>query len=99
MRFYRSSEVDRPAEPDSDWNLDTAALDTAGIERLVFDIFISSDGAVVGCTIVEPFGLADDARQLLEARLRKTALQPASRRGEPVASVRRIEVSVLPGAR
>ena len=99
MRFYRSSEDDQPAEPDSDWNLDTAALDTAGIERLVFDIFIGRDGEVVACMIVEPAALDADARQTLETRLRETALRPARLGGATVASAQRIEVSVLPGLR
>lgn len=99
VRFYRSSEVDRPAEPDSDWNLDAATLDAAGIESLVFDIFIDRDGTVVGCSIVEPSGLAVDTQQALEARLQGTVVTPALREGAAVASVRRIEVSVLPGLR
>ena len=96
VRFYRSSEVDRPAEPDSDWNLDTAVLDAAGVETLVFEIFIDRDGRVVGCRVLEPATLDTAARQMLEQRLRETALQPAMRGGAAVASVRRIEVSALP---
>ena len=96
VRFYRSGEVERPAEPDSDWNLDTAALDTAGIETLVFDIFVNRDGAVVGCMIIAPATMPDAARAALEERLRQTVLRPAIRAGTTVASMRRIEVSVLP---
>ena len=96
VRFYRSSEVDRPAEPDSDWNLDTAVLDTAGVDRLVFEVFIGRNGEVVGCTILEPTALNPQARQTIENRLRQTALQPAVRGGAAVASVRRIEVSATP---
>jgi hypothetical protein len=98
VRFYKSAEVDRPAEPepDADWNLDPAVLDTAGVQTLVFDIFVSSAGEVVECAIVEPESLPDDARLVLETRLRQSVLQPALRHNEAVASVRRIEVSVLP---
>ena len=96
VRFYRSSEVDRPAEPDSDWNLDTAVLDAAGVERLVFEVFIGRNGEVVGCTVIEPAGLDAQARHTIEERLRQTTLQPAVRGGAAVASVRRIEVSALP---
>lgn len=98
MRFYRSGEVDRPAEPDSDWNLDTAALDSASIQTLVFDIFVNRDGEVVGCKILAPATLPDSTRDALEDRLRQTVLRPALRGGTAVASVRRIEVSVLPPA-
>lgn len=96
VRFYRSSEVDRAAEPDSDWNLDTAVLDAVGVERLVFEVFIGRNGEVVWCTVLEPAGLDTQARQTIENRLRQTTLQPAVRAGTAVASVRRIEVSALP---
>ena len=96
VRFYRSSEVDRPAEPDSDWNLDTAVLDAAGVERLVFEMFIGHNGEVIGCTILEPASLDTQARQTIEERLRQTTLKPAIRGGTAVASVRRIEVSAAP---
>ena len=99
VRFYRSSEVDRPAEPDSDWNLDTAVLDVAGVERLVFEVFIGRNGEVVACTILEPVALDSQARQTIEDRLRQTALQPAVLGGAAVASVRRIEVSATPPSR
>ena len=99
VRFYRSSEVDRPAEPDSDWNLDTAVLDVAGVERLVFEVFIGRNGEVVAGTILEPVALDGQARQTIEDRLRQTALQPAVLGGAAVASVRRIEVSATPPSR
>ena len=95
VRFYRFREVDSPAEPDSDWNLDTAALESAGLNRLVFEVFVSSTGELVECTILEPETLGADTRRTLEDRMRQTRLQPALRGGSPVASVRRIEVSVL----
>ena len=39
IRFYRSGEVEQRAEPESDWNLDTAVLDVLGIDKLVFDVY------------------------------------------------------------
>lgn len=96
MRFYGFGEVDRPAEPepDSDWNLDPAALDVLGVQALVFDIFISRTGEVIDCEIVEPRSLTDEARFSLQQRVRETVLQPAIRHEVAVASVRRIEISV-----
>ena len=93
--FYAFNEVERAAEPDSDWNLDPSALDAAGIEKLVFEIFVDRAGAVVGCVVLEPSGLNDEVRGSLEQRLRSTTLQPAIRGGVNVPSVRRIEVSVV----
>jgi len=95
-RFYRTGEVDRPAFPDSDWNLDTAVLDAAGLERMVFEVYINDRGEVVRCKILEPFDLAEPLRLTLEGRLRQTRLSPATRAGVAVASVRRIQLSVLP---
>lgn len=96
MRFYGFGEVDRPAEPepDSDWNLDPAALDVLGVQALVFDIYISRTGEVIDCEIVEPRSLPDDARLALQQRVRETVMQPAIRHDVAVASVRRIEISV-----
>ena len=96
IRYYRFGEVDRPAMPDSDWNLDTATLDAAGLNRLVFEIFVSSSGEVIACTILQPGALTSHTRRALEDRLRHTTLQPARRDGRAVASVRRIELTVLP---
>ena len=96
VRFYRFDEVDRPAMPDSDWNLDTQFLDAAGVSRLVFEVFVSATGEIVECTIVEPETLDDDVRQRLVDRLRQSTIEPAMRAGLPVASVRKIEVTTTP---
>jgi hypothetical protein len=94
VRYYRTGEVDRPAQPDSDWNLDAAALDAAGVSTMAFEVFVGSEGEVVDCTILEPKTLAEPTRIALEARLRQTVLRPAERGGVAVPSVRRIEMSV-----
>ncbi len=96
VRFYGFEEVDQPAEPapDSDWNLDPALLDALGVQILIFDIFISRTGEVIGCSIIEPESLNDDARVALETRLTRNVLKPAIRHETSVASVRRIEISV-----
>ncbi len=96
VRFYRTAEVDHPAEPegDSDWNLDTAALDSAGLHRLVFEVQVSRDGDIIDCTIVEPQPLARDIKLRLETRMRTGKLKPAMRQGVAVASTRKIELSV-----
>lgn len=94
--FYTFGEVHSPALPDADWNLDTADFAVLGLNRLVFEVFISDQGKVVACTILEPATLTDDNRRMLEERLRQTSLQPAQRAGLPVASVRKIEMDLLP---
>ena len=92
--FYTFDEVELPAAPVSDWELDAATLDGARIARIVFDLYVADDGSVVGCDIVEPPTLDDALRASLEARLRSTVLLPAVRTGRPVDSVRRIELTV-----
>jgi hypothetical protein len=96
MRFYRNGEVDRPAFPDSDWNLDTALLDFEGLDRIAFEVYINDRGDVVRCTILEPRDLPAATRSALVDRLRQTRLIPAERSGVPVPSIRQIELSVLP---
>jgi len=92
--FYTFREVDNPAAPESDWNLDVESLDNIGVQRLVFEILVSDRGRVVGCTVLEPSNLADDIKRSLEKRLSETSMRPAVRVGQLVASVRRIELFV-----
>jgi hypothetical protein len=94
--FYAFHEVDNPAYPMSDWNLDVDTLDEIGITRLVFEVLINDRGEVVGCTVLDPTGLPDDVRHRLEQRLSETTLEPAQRAGQRVASMRRIELVVAP---
>ena len=92
--FYTYREVDSPAFPESDWNLDVGVLDEIGVQRLVFEVLVSDHGQVVGCTVLQPADLADDVKRGIEKRLSETALLPALRAGRLVASVRRIELLV-----
>ena len=92
--FYTFHEVDNPAFPESDWNLDVESLDAIGVQRLAFEVLISDSGDVVGCTVLAPADLTDDVKHGLEQRLSATRLLPAERGGQLVASVRRIELAV-----
>lgn len=92
IRFYRFTEVDRPADPQTDWAIEPEALDKLGLQRLAFEVLIDDRGEIVGCTILDPPALADDIRDDLESKLRATSMNPALRAGQRVASVRRIEL-------
>lgn len=46
--------MESPARPDTDRNLDLSILDGFGVERLVFDVYVSDTGEVIGCTVLEP---------------------------------------------
>jgi hypothetical protein len=92
--FYTFHEVDKPAFPESDWNLDVESLDAIGVQRLAFEVLISDRGDIVGCTVLAPDDLTDEVKHGLEQRLSATRLLPAERRGQFVASVRRIDLTV-----
>ena len=92
--FYAFHEVEKPAFPESDWNLDIESLDAIGVQRLAFEVLISDRGDVVGCTVLAPADLTDEVKHGLEQRLSATRLLPAERQGQFVASVRRIDLTV-----
>ena len=92
--FYSFREVDKPAFPESDWNLDVESLDAIAVQRLVFEVLISDRGEVVGSTVLAPTDLSDDVKRGLEQRLSATRLLPAEREGQLVASMRRIDLAV-----
>jgi hypothetical protein len=96
VRFYTFHEVDRAAEPDTDWPLDIETLDAIGIARLVFEVMVDDRGSVIACSVLDPSGLPEAARLELEQRLAATPLRPALRGGRFVASQRRIELLVEP---
>lgn len=92
--FYGFRDVDSPAFPVSDWNIDVDALDALGTQRLVFEALVDDRGDIVGCTVIEPANVDDATRRALEQRLSATQLLPALRGGSTVASVRRIELQI-----
>jgi len=92
--FYSFREVDNAAFPASDWNLDVASLDAIGVERMVFEVLVSNRGEIVGSSVLAPADLPAEVRRDLEKRISETTMLPASRAGQLVASVRRIELIV-----
>lgn len=92
--FYSFREVDNAAFPESDWSLDVASLDAIGVERLVFEVLVSNRGEIVGSSVLAPADLPMEVQRDLEKRISATTMLPASRAGQLVASVRRIELIV-----
>ena len=92
LRFFRIGELDEPAEPAADWNLDIAALDDLGLDRIAFELLIGDRGEIIACTVAAPLDLPAEVRQALESRLQQTQMRPAVRDGVRVASYRRIEI-------
>lgn len=94
LRFFRLGEVDEPAEPASDWNLDVATLDQLGIDHVIFEVLVSDRGEIINCALALPLDLRPEVRLGLEKRLRQTEMRPAIKEGTRVASYRRIELYV-----
>lgn len=90
--YYEVSEVDIPATPQPDWNIDAAGLAVVGVRRLSFEVFIGADGIAQRCQVLAMEPPIQDAWPAIAARLCTTRLSPAMRRGEAVHSVRRIEL-------
>ena len=91
-RYFDVAEVDEPASPQPDWQLDIEQLVASGVRSLNFEVFVTEGGVAERCSILQmnpPNALPSPA---VAARLCSTRLTPAKRQGLPVASVRRIEL-------
>jgi hypothetical protein len=90
-KFYTISEVDQPASPTVEWQLDTAVLRPGVLYHATLDVLIDQDGRIVQSTIIrlEP---EDWAARAALARLSDTRMLPARLHGNPVASRRHIEL-------
>jgi hypothetical protein len=91
-RYYESHEVDTPAAPLPDWEVDVNQLVTSGVRRLSFAVWVDERGVARKCKVLnmDPVGALKPAA--IAVRLCTTKLMPAVRRGVKVASVRHIEL-------
>ena len=91
-RYFDVSEVDTPAAPQPDWQVDVDRLLASGVRRLNFEVLVSDEGVAERCRIMlmdPPDSLPAPA---VAARLCTTRMTPAMRQGSAVASIRRIEL-------
>jgi len=91
-RHFEVSEVDSPAMPVPDWQLDAESLLSRGVRKLSFEILISADGEGERCRILAVEGFSSIASDAVAAQLCSTRLSPAVKAGVAVPSVRRIEL-------
>ena len=91
-RYFDVTEVDTPAMPLSDWEIDAESLLARGVSKLSFEILISEDGEGERCRILTLESFSSIASDSLAARLCSTRLSPALKAGIAVPSVRRIEL-------
>jgi hypothetical protein len=93
LRYFDTSEVDTPAMPLPEWQVDVAMLMAEGVRSVSVDVLISEAGVAQQCAVtrVEP----PQQPKLLAAvasRLCETTLRPAMRQGVAVPNVRHIEL-------
>jgi hypothetical protein len=92
-RYFDTSEVDAPAMPLPEWQVDVAMLMAEGVRSVSVDVLISESGAAQQCAVtrVEP-PQQPDLLAAVASRLCETTLRPALRQGLAVPSVRHIEL-------
>jgi hypothetical protein len=91
--YFDVSEVDTPAMPLPEWQVDVAVLMAQGVRSVSVDVLISESGTAQQCAVtrVEP-PQPPDLLAAVASRLCETTLRPAMRQGLPVPSVRHIEL-------
>jgi len=93
QRYFDTSEVDAPAMPLPEWQVDVPMLMAQGVRSVSVDVLISETGVARQCAVTRSEPPQPSALQLaVAARLCETVLRPAQRRGVAVASVRHIEL-------
>ena len=92
-RYFDMSEVDDPAMPLPEWNVDVPMLMGLGVRSVSIDVLISETGVAQQCVVtrIEP-QQPSSLQVTVASRLCDTVLRPAQRRGVAVASVRHIEL-------
>lgn len=91
--YFSIEEVDMPAVPQPDWQVDVAMLLGMGVRSFNVNVLINDAGVAEQCAItrIEP-EQSIELRQAVATKLCETELSPAMRRGVAVPSVRHIEL-------
>ena len=93
LRYFDASEVDTPAMPLPEWQVDVPLLMAEGVRSISVDVLISEAGVAQQCAVTriepqQPPGLL----AAVASKLCETTLRPALRQGLAVPSVRHIEL-------
>lgn len=91
-RYFEADEVDQPAVPEPDWQVDPETLIAANIRSLRAEVQVSNRGIAERCRVLEMNPPSAQAQARVERELCSTRLRPAMRAGVAVPSVRRIEM-------
>ena len=92
-RYFDVSEVDTPAMPLPEWQVDVTILMAQGVRSVSVDVLISESGTAQQCAVtrIEP-PQPPDLLAAVASKLCETTLRPALRQGLAVPSVRHIEL-------
>ena len=96
-RYFNIGEVDTPAVPRPDWEVDVALLMGLGVRSFSVDVLINEMGTAEQCAVtrIEP-DQSNELRHAVAAKFCETVLSPAKRRGVAVRSIRHIELLLAP---
>ena len=96
VRFYTTSEVDRPALPASSLELPDIAALVADSSSMMLRIFVDRDGTVLRAEVIRVSEGNHAAAARLALILMETRFVPAKRSGMDVAAVRDLEFKIEP---
>ncbi len=96
-RYFNIGEVDTPAVPRPDWEVDVALLMGLGVRSFSVDVLINEMGTAEQCAVtrIDP-DQSNELRHAVAAKFCETVLSPAKRRGVAVRSIRHIELLLAP---
>ncbi len=90
--YLSTSDVDQPAVPLQDFEIDTGGLPLGTMYRAVLDVFVDATGQVRNIDIIELTPDDNLARKAL-LKLYATPMSPALLKSQPVGNVRHLEIS------
>jgi hypothetical protein len=90
--YFELAEVDEPALPKTDWQLDTDFAFSLGIRKLSFEVRVNELGAPVSCHLLDMEPFVSVVIDVLAEQICLTPMQPAQRAGVAVPSVKVVEL-------
>jgi hypothetical protein len=95
--FWAREDLDTPAIPVSEPEIDVGRIAAAGLEHLVLDVWISRAGTVLRVDVREPAGASPTLQVFVNGvveSVKSVEFEPALRNGERVASYKRLELRI-----
>lgn len=95
--FWAREDLDIPAIPVSEPEIDVGRITAAGLEHLVLDVWISRTGTVLRVDVREPASTSPRLQVFVDAvveSVKSVEFEPALRNGVRVASYKRLELRI-----